>query len=183
MSRRGFTLIELMVAVAISAVLMGGVLVVTAGLSRDARGAARNDGTTDLGGTLELLQWDVANARAMSAGSSDGRTLALVGHGAIEPGSLRPNGRLVRVTYTCELRGKVSCLLRRQRYLDDPVRPQAFTELVATGITGLEVVPVGTEAAGADAGDRSAGMSRVPAWVRLRVYGPGVAVERLTCVR
>jgi len=186
MSRRGFTLIELLVAVVISAVLMGGVLVVTAQLSRDARRAAQDAGKADLGGVVDLLQWDLTNARAMS-GSADGRTLILVGHGAIDPSSLKPNGRLVRVTYLCQVRRSVPCLLRRQQYIDDPARPQAFTDLVASGVAGVEALPVGTEQVLPETqpttDDASTGMTRVPAWVRLRIYGPSVAIERQLCVR
>src|SRR5258706_30265 len=101
MNRTGFPLIELLVAVAISVVLMAGVLVVTGGLSRDARRVAQSAAAApDLRSTIDLMQWDLTNARSMS-GSPDGRALVLVGHCAINPASLHPSGRLTPVTYSC----------------------------------------------------------------------------------
>jgi len=117
--RRGFTLIELMLASTLSVLLIAGVLFALASLSRDARANVAKDPASDLKAMLELLQWDLSNARSVSQ-SGDHRTMVLEGHGAIAPDTLRPNGRLARVVYSCQFRGGTWRLTRGQRYLDDP---------------------------------------------------------------
>jgi type II secretory pathway component PulJ len=173
MRRTGFTLLELMLASTLSVLLIAGVLFALASLSRDARAAVAKKPASDLKATLELLQWDLTNARSVSQ-SSDHRTLVLEGHGAIAPETLRPNGRLARVVYSCQLRGNVWRLTRNQQYLDDPARPQNSNNLVGTGISSIEVLPVG---------GLENEPQKMPQWVRVRVYGPGAAVEKQICIR
>jgi hypothetical protein len=191
MKRPAFTLIELILASTLSVLLMAGVLVILAGLSHDARGALGGAvSSPDLQGTMDLLRWDLSNAQTMYP-SSDGRTLVLIGHGSIAPGTRTPNGRLVRVTYNCQLRRDIWRLTRSQQYIDDPARPQPWTDLVAQGVIAVEVLPVGGAAGAeqfvADArgtfDEQAKPGVRVPAWVRLRVYGPSVALEKQICVK
>ncbi len=173
MRRGGFTLIELMLASTLSVLLIGGVLFALASLSRDARASVAKDPAAELKGTLELLQWDLSNARSVSQ-SADHRTIVLEGHGAIAPDTLRPNGRLARVVYSCQWRGGVWRLTRGQQYLDDPARPQNWTDLAGMGVSSIEVLP---------AGGREEEPGKMPQWVRLRLYDPGVAVEKQICIR
>jgi type II secretory pathway component PulJ len=170
----GFTLIELMLASALSVLLIGGVLFSLAALSRDAAVAETKIQSGNVTATLDLLQWDLTNARSVSQ-SPDHRTLVLVGHGAIGPDTLRPNGRLVRVVYSCSTRGNVWRLTRQQQYLDDPARPQGWTELVSETISSIQVLPAASAPLEED--------GPMPQWVRLRVYGPNLAVEKTICVK
>jgi hypothetical protein len=177
----------------LSVVLIGGVLAALGGLARDAK---RTSGAEFLVGeqsVFSMLQWDLSNARTMIQ-SADAKTLVLIGHGGIDPNTLAPNGRLARVTYSCRAGGRLSCLFRRQEYLDDPVRPQGFTELLASGVDRVSVVPAGAQSSIpdpqvlADGNDRPAGVRsgvamRVPQWVRIQVSGPGLGVEKLSCVK
>src|SRR5580765_2473538 len=128
MRRNGFTLIELMLASTLSVLLIAGVLFAVSSLARDARAAAARSGSPDLQGTLNLLQWDLTNARSISQGA-DRHTTILVGHGAISPDTLQPDNRLVRIVYASKLRRNVWQLTRTQQYIDDPARPQTFSEL------------------------------------------------------
>ncbi len=171
--RRGFTLIELMLASTLSVLLIGGVLFALSALSRDTRGTIARDPATELKGALDLLQWDLTNARSISQ-SADHRVIVLEGHGAIVPDTLLPNGRLAKVVYSCQLRGNTWRLTRGQQYLDDPARPQNWTDLAGVGVNAVEVLPVG----GQDADSK-----KMPQWVRLRVYGPDGAVEKQICIR
>jgi prepilin-type N-terminal cleavage/methylation domain-containing protein len=193
MQASGFTLIELLVAVMLSVVLMGGVLLALGGLARDAKKTAGAEFLIGKQPLLQTLQSDLGNARTIVQ-SADARTLVLIGHGGIDPDTLAPNGRLARVTYFCQIRGASSCLLRRQEYLDDPIRPRIWSELVASRITRVSVVPAGGQAPAPDpqvladgndlpAGIRAGRVMRVPQWVRIQVAGPAVAVEKLSCVK
>jgi hypothetical protein len=121
--------------------------VVSAALARDARRvAARSDAAAPLAGAVERIRWDLANARTITA-AGGGRWIIMIGHGGTGPKSLKPTGRLTRVTY--EVRsvaassraGVGEALVRRQEYLDDPIDRQPWTEIVATDITGVEAVP------------------------------------------
>ena len=188
-----FTLIELLVAVMLSVVLMGGVLLALGGLARDAKTTAGAEFLVGERPFLQTLQWDLGNARSMVQ-SADARTLVLVGHGGIDPDTLIPNGRLARITYSCQMRGSAPCLVRRQEYLDDPIRPRIWSEMVASGIWRLSVVPAGGQAPAPDpqvladgsdlpAGLRAGKIMRIPQWVRIQASGPSLALEKLSCVR
>jgi hypothetical protein len=174
-------------------VLMGGVLLALGGLARDARKTAGAEFLVGQQPFLETLQWDLCNTRTMVQ-SSDARTVVLVGHGGVDPDTLVPNGRLARVTYFCQMRGDSSCLLRRQEYLDDPIRRRVWSEIVASGITRLSVVPAGGQTPAPDtqvladgndlpAGVRAGRAMRMPQWVRIQVAGPSIALEKLSCVK
>jgi prepilin-type N-terminal cleavage/methylation domain-containing protein len=193
MNRRGFTLIELLVATMLSVVLMAGVLVALGGLARDAKKTAGPEFLVGEQPILQMLQWDMSNARTMIQ-ASDAKTLVLIGHGGIDRNTLAPNGRLVRVMYSCRMRGGLSCLLRQQEYLDDPIRPQRFSEMVASGVTRISIAPAAGQSSQADqqvladgnelpAGVRAGVAMRVPQWVRVQLAGPSMAVEKLLCVK
>ena len=132
---RGFTLIEMLVAGVLTAVLLAGVLSVSAALARDARrtsSRAASSGATDA--AFDLIRWDLANAST----TSFGRAITFTGHGGLARETLKPTGRLTRVTYTIR-RG--AGLVREQTYLDDAVRPQPWSELVLVGATEVDVLP------------------------------------------
>jgi type II secretory pathway component PulJ len=180
--RRGFSLIELLLAVTLSVLLIGAVLAVLSGLAREAAHTTSSDRSDARDSVKDLLAWDLANARTMIE-APDGSMLVLVGHGAIARSSRTPTGRLVRVTYRCEKREGQSWLVRQQQTLDDPARPQTWSELVAGGVTSIEVIatdpqnpaddPQATadESADLPLAVRAGAMQSVPARVRLRISG------------
>jgi len=136
--RRAFSLFEMLIATILAAILMGGVLWMSAALARDQqRLAARSE--TSVEGVVELLRFDLANARTMTQ-SPDGRVLVLIGHGGIDRRTLSPTNRLTRVTYRIDAE-RGGTLSRTQEYIDDRVRPQRWSELVATNVARIDAIP------------------------------------------
>ena len=187
MSRRGFTLIELLLAVTLSVLLMGAVLAVLSGLAREARHATAADPADSRQGVRELLTWDLTNARTM-IGAPDGSMLVLVGHGGIARATRTPNGRLVRITYRCEHRNGQSWLVREQQTLDDPARPQPWSELVAGGVTSIAATPLdppptddpqalADESADLPPAVRAGVIVSVPSRVRLQIAGSVFSID------
>jgi len=136
MTRRAFTLVEMILATALAAILLGGVLLSTAAVSRDTA-RARAAAPTEQRGAIDLLQWDLTNAASMRE-IDEGRTIVLTGQCALDRKMLAPTGRLARVDYRIDPRTRT--LTREQRFLDDTVRPEPWTEIVATDITRLDIV-------------------------------------------
>src|SRR2546430_271794 len=94
---RAFTLLEMLLATILAAILMGGVLAMSAALARDQkRLSSRAESNAD--GIIELLRFDLANARTMTQ-SNEGRMLVLVGHAGLDRRSLTATNRLTRVVY------------------------------------------------------------------------------------
>jgi prepilin-type N-terminal cleavage/methylation domain-containing protein len=176
MNRRGFTLIELIVATVLSAVLIGGMLTAMAGVARDRRRLAAAQTAPDVSPVLARVGWDLAQADTF-ASAEDGRSLVLFGHGAIDRRNLVPTGRLARVTYRIVGDARHgTCLVREQQLLDDPALPPPWRELVATGTTALHVVGPAAEAPD---GRRAPGSARpVPARVTLTIEQGGMAVRK-----
>src|SRR2546423_14975592 len=135
MARRGFTLIEMLLATVLAALLLGGVLMVTAAMSRDsARAATPTEPARSP--IIRLLEWDLTNAATMQP-ADDGQSLALVGNGALDPRTMSPDGRLARVVYRIEPRTRA--LAREQRYLDDEIRPEPWVEMLGMGVKRLDL--------------------------------------------
>ena len=135
MARRGFTLIEMLLATVLAALLLGGVLAVTAAMSKDsARAAIPSEPARSP--IVRLLEWDLTNAATMQT-SDDGQSLTLVGNGALDPSTLSANGRLARVVYRIDPHTRA--LSREQRYLDDEIRSEPWVELLGTGVKRLDV--------------------------------------------
>jgi prepilin-type N-terminal cleavage/methylation domain-containing protein len=138
--RCGFTLVEILLAVTIATLLMAAVLAMLGGIGRDRRRLAARSESNRPAAAIELLRWDLTNAETISP-MVDG--VMLQGHGGIDPSSLEPNNRLVRVTYRVRREGGASDLFREQRYLDDPVRPQRWDDLVLRDVRRVAVAPSG----------------------------------------
>ena len=115
MRRRAFTLFELMLAMVISTLLVGGILVVVTGLAGDRRRLAAEASVSPTDGLSALLCRDLAGALAQPTSASNMITFRT--HHALHPSTLEPTGRL------CEVRYRVNNgqLLREQLLLDDPV--------------------------------------------------------------
>jgi hypothetical protein len=77
----------------------------------------------------ELIRQDLANGRRIWM-SDDGAGFTINGYGGLDRQTLVPDGRLARVQYRVE----AGALRRRQRYLDDPLRPMPWEEIVAVSV-------------------------------------------------
>ncbi len=143
--RRGFTLVEMVVAVVIASLLTAAVLAAASGIARDRQkfGAFnQGDGSKRV---LEMLRWDLTNASSFSSTAGE---IRIDGHGGIDPRTLLPNNRLTRVTFRLRRIGATTAaLFREQEYLDDPIRPQRWSELVADGVKLLAISPESGDAA------------------------------------
>jgi prepilin-type N-terminal cleavage/methylation domain-containing protein len=176
--RRGFTLVEMMVATVVAAMLLAGAMGVVSGLARDHRRISARVAQGDSRVLLEVLRRDLLSASAVLREVGGG--VVLVGHGGVDGRTMTGTGRLARVRY----RVSKGVLVREQRYLDDAIRPEGWGEVVMIGVRRFEVSGSGEavrlgEEVGLRAGV-SGSVSRVPARVRVRIeYEGGVIDEGL----
>ena len=134
--RAGFTLIEMLVAGAIAALLVGGMALMLGGLGRDrARLQARSD-ARPAEQTLELIRRDLTNATSVIAQPN---LVTIDGFGGIDRSAMASTNRAARVVYRVRRDGTRSALVREQRFLDDPVRTEPWAEVVASGATRLTI--------------------------------------------
>ena len=194
MSKRAFSLIELLVATALSAVLMAAVLAILSGIARDRRRLTAVESVPRSQAMVDRIQWDLTNAQSLSP-SPDGQSLELIGHGGIDNKTLAPNGRLASVSYLIYPDGVTSYLVREQKYLDDPVAPNPWRELIAVGITDFQVIAQSTEEIVPGPTEQKSGVIlasslrpkgpvlRVHERVRLRVTSAAGVVDRDLWVR
>jgi len=139
--RTGFTLIEILLAVTLATILMAAVLAVLGGVARDQRRLSAVEKTTHPAAAIELLRWDLTNAESITSTADGG--VVLRGHGGIDQASLEPTNRLTRVTYRIHRERGDSSLFREQSYLDDPIRPEPWGDLVMRDVRGIAVSPAG----------------------------------------
>ncbi len=184
-ARPGFTFIELLLASAIAAILMSGVLTVVSSLSRDRhRMEARAQGSEPTF-MLDLLRRDLANSQTMHA-RTDG-AIVLVGHAGLDHKSMSANGRLVKVIY----RIANQVMVREQVYLDDPIRPDRWSEIVVMRAQRFAITPTTADAEPMifteDMGDRLGADSgkpmRVPSRARLRIELTERTIDREVVIR
>ena len=133
--RSGFTLLEMLLATVLASLLMGGVLLMTAAIGRDRARVTANESGARPTHLFDQLRFDLTNAMTM-AQLDNGRGLILVGHGGLDAQTLATTGRLTRVVYEVRGKGPTAALFRQQSYLDEPTRPELWTELVAVGAEG-----------------------------------------------
>ncbi len=186
MKRHAFTLIEMLLATVLASILMGGILVAAAALSRD---RVRMEAKSALGrssGAFEMIRRDLANGVAL-VGSGDASGFEVIGFGGVDAKTFLPNQRLVRVRYRIVRDARGGMLVRDQAYLDDPVRVDRWSDVVAIGAGRInmaalsndgEVVKLGDEVGerlrAIDRGVAVAAASRVPSRVRVRIeYSSG----------
>ncbi|MDB5325529.1 MAG: hypothetical protein JWM57_1098 [Phycisphaerales bacterium] len=134
---RAFTLVELVAATALSALLMTTLLAVVASLGRERNAIAHRATEQTPPALLELLRWDCVNARTVRLRE---RSVMFTGFGSLDPRSLTPTvNRPVEVIYEVQQMGGRSWLCRRQQEPGNPGR--ASTELVCAGVQDIAVVP------------------------------------------
>ena len=136
MRRRGFTLIELLLAASMASLLMLGILIAVGGTVRDAQRLRTPDSAGAEQSIMRMVQRDLAHATSVSR-LENGQVL--VGNAALDPHSGLPSGRLARITYRIERQGDLAFLVREQVYLDDPIRPTPWRDVMAVGATGLSI--------------------------------------------
>ena len=164
---RGFTLVEVVAATALSAVLLTVVLAVVRTVHRPAGGTA--DDAVSLAVPLaDQLRWDVANAIVMRAGD---RGLTLVGYGSLDPATLAPTREPTAVTYAVRTVGGRAWLVREQSALDARAEGGTWSELVAADVAGL-TVDAPASAADASAATRPAAEDPTPLAFRLAGVRP-----------
>ncbi len=142
--RPAFTLIEMLLASTLAALLMAGVLFLTASLSRDRQRLESRTQSEPLDAAFDLLRRDLASTAAMIP-SPRGDGIALIGSAGLDPAALTADGRLCRITWRIRRQGDRSMLLREQAFLDDPIRPQPWTEVVAIDATALAITPLSSD--------------------------------------
>lgn len=192
MIRNGFTLIEMLLATVLASILMGGVLVAAGALSRDRLRMEARQASEHRGEALAMIRRDLANGAAL-VGPVDAAGFEVVGFGGIDAKTFLPNGRLVRVRYRIVRQGRSGVLVREQAYLDDPVRVDRWSEIVALDVNRIGLLPLSNDGVVVKLGDevgerllaidRGRGVpaaARVPSRVRVRIeYANGVRDEEM----
>src|SRR5947209_5308283 len=138
MRRNAFTLLELLLANMLIAILLGGLLLLISSLSREQKKVTAAQDQDPTNSILTLLCHDLANSESARPLPNE-RGFILTGHAGLDPKSLTPTDHRTRVIYEVRRRADILCLIREQTYLDDPIKPQRFEELIATNITSLSI--------------------------------------------
>ncbi|HSI33024.1 MAG: prepilin-type N-terminal cleavage/methylation domain-containing protein [Phycisphaerae bacterium] len=194
--RPGFSLLEILLACTLAAMLTAAVLTMATALAKDRQRIEARSASQSSPRHLDLLRQDLASSAAMIRGDD---ALTLIGHNALNPATLSPDGRLARVTWRIDRTKSAggTVLVREQAYLDDPVRPRAFAEIAAVGPTAFSVSPAaaadevlisedlaerllslsGRPAGSGSAASAGLAATRVPPRVRVRISYPGWQVE------
>jgi len=186
--RRAFTLIEMLLATVLSSILIAGILVATAALSRDRIRMESRQTTTPA--AIDLIRKDFANAIAF-VGAIDPAGFELIGFSGIDAKSLLPNQRLVRIKYRIIRDGRSGILVRDQAYLDDPVRVDRWSDAVALNVVRIGIVPLSADGEivhlGEDVGERLLAIDRgktipqavrVPSRLRVRIEYVASVIDR-----
>lgn len=136
MKRKAFTLLELLLANMLIAILLGALLLVISSLSREQKKMTAAQDQDPTNSILNLLRHDLVNSESVRPLPNQ-RGFILTGHAGLDSKSLTPTDRRTRVIYEIRRRAGTLCLIREQTYLDDPIKPQHFEELIATNISSL----------------------------------------------
>jgi hypothetical protein len=140
--QRAFTILEMLAATALTALLLAAVLHVVAALGRSRADLARQ---TDVGvwrsEVLDTLRYDLENAGAANF-HMNGVTLS--GHGALDRNTLAHQHEPVVATYgLINIHGR-SWLVRMQSSRNRSSGDTAWSELLCPDVTGFAVQPAGS---------------------------------------
>ncbi len=155
--RRAFTLLELMLASALSALLMVGVLAVVAdlGASGGIQQVQLGDDQQPLEACAAVIRDDLVHASKVYESATD--ELTLFGYGALDAAGRRRTHRPVLVQYRFERIGDRRWLVRRQASLDVLSNQNVQRDLVCAAVAKFEVTPRdGPAAPGGGTPDRAA---------------------------
>jgi hypothetical protein len=176
--RRAFTILEMLAATALTALLMLAVFQVIGSIGRTRAALARQPETgfwrADL---LDMLRRDLSNATAVRYEAGG---VTLTGHGALNPATLAPTDEPVTVTYGIATIAGRSWLYRLQTPRAGVAR-RPWRELVCADVTEFSVRPAATAALPVAREGRDA--QPVPAAVLVEVAGPGVNVRETMVLR
>jgi len=145
--RRGFTLIELVAASAIAALLMVGVLMIFTSIVHDRERLmkARTTDAQDVNQLIDLLRRDLASA--VNLPGQSGGDLVMQTSSSLDEQTLTFVDRPALVSYQLvdqagEGKQGGRCLYRRQQRTDEPVMPRAMVSLVAYHVRQLQMQPL-----------------------------------------
>lgn len=164
--RKAFTILELLAATALTAVLMTAVLKVVGSLGRSRAALALHADVAPWRADLfDTIRRDLSNS-AQANFRPDG--MVLIGHGAIDPATMSTIDQPVTVTYRLADVDGHCWLVRTQAARGGPTDAPAWSELLCPDVAAFTVRPVGgladaTTAAGANANQT------VPAVVLVRL--------------
>jgi len=169
----GFTLVELAVACAAGAILIGAMLLVLTTILSDRQrlAAMQSSGGNDQSQLITLLRRDLASATQIE--SSSGTSLVIRTYNALQSDDFQPTNRLCTVTYRVLTQSRLHWLVREQQYTDEPVAPRPTRNLVCCQIRHIDVqritqpTAIDSNPAGATANDAA----KPPAlsWTRTHV--------------
>jgi hypothetical protein len=176
----------MLLATVLASILMGGILMAAATLSRDRVRMEARQGAGRGSGAFEMIRRDLTNGVALVA-SADASGFEVIGFGGIDAKTFLPNQRLVRVRYHIVRDARGGMLVRDQAYLDDPVRVDRWSDVVAIGAGRVSLMPLSNDGEvvklGDEVGERLRAIDRgaavplarrVPSRVRVRIeYASG----------
>lgn len=179
--RRAFTLLELLAATALSALLMVAVLNVLAAVGRDRRAMAERPGPqvwrADL---LDTVRQDLAGSTGIRYGNN---AVFLTGHAALDRETLAPRDEPVMVSYGIALLHGRTWLTRRQAARNARGGEGSWMELLCPDVTAFSVRPGAAEfGAGTPPVQAAGDWQSVPASVVLRIEAAGQATVEETLV-
>lgn len=198
MRNRGFTLIEMLLATVLTSVLMLGVLAVIISVSAPIKAAGGDEpevvaARNDVEAIVRAMKADLTQARTLEA---EGGELRLMSYGGLDTQTCDRTQRPVRIRYLVRTLAGRSWLMREERALDGEVVQAIRTQLVAEGVTRIELqppadMPVGgvgsrTARAATESGEQDEPELPVDGLWRLRVWldaMQGPAVDRPIVMR
>ena len=178
--RRAFSILELLAATALAALMMLAFLHVIGSVGRTRAAMARRGGDeawkADL---LETLRRDLVNATGIRY---DGGRVTLTGHAALDRATLAPGHEPVAVTYGVRSVGGRGWLFRRQAPRDGFSAGPAWEELVCPDVTGFSLRPATTLQAAALTAKGPDEPQPLPPAVVVEMQGPSGRVLEQTLV-
>jgi prepilin-type N-terminal cleavage/methylation domain-containing protein len=178
--RKGFTILELLAATALTALLMVVVLHVISSLGRSRAALARQvDGGAWRANLLDTLRHDLCNASTASF-RQDGITLA--GHGALDRNTLAHGHEPVTVTYGLTTIHGRRWLVRSQARRDGASN-EPWAELLCPDVSAFTAQPAGSIVlAPPDSSQDGPPIAAVPPAVSVWVDGAGGRIVNETLV-
>ncbi|MBI1368401.1 MAG: hypothetical protein GC162_07070 [Planctomycetes bacterium] len=177
MTRRAFTIIELLLATALAVVLMAGSMKVLAALKADATTDTSATSTATIERTIiDLMQHDLVESRLL--GQQQG-TITMIGYASIPAAHTDDASREsagvshepVKIEYFVRSMDDRSWLVRRQTRINERSNRNRWSELVCAGVTGIRIERV--VPAGVRQDDPMIGTDATPTPDRVRVIVEG----------
>lgn len=175
--RRAFTILEMLAATALAALLMLAVLHVIGSVGRTRAAMAREPDGACRADLLDTLRLDLAHSTGVRY-QTDGVTLT--GHAGLDRATLAPSHEPVTVTYGITILAGRAWLYRLQAPRTAGGR-RPWRELLCPDVTAFGVRPESALAGGAAAGADEEAQSLPPAVV-VEIHGPGGRLVRETVV-